>query len=163
MTTGDLTAALRDIRCLQGAEAKDLEKLGSVSHSVEFSAGDILFREGDAASRSFMIRTGDVFLEICAPGVGCRRISTVGSGELLGWSPVLEGARLTATARAAGTVQAIEVPASELLALCQASPRFGYMFMRGVAQTLAQRLSAARVQLLDVYGSEAAVAGSTRP
>jgi CRP-like cAMP-binding protein len=69
-----------------------------------------------------------VSLEICAPGVGCRRILTVAAGELLGWSPVLGQEYMTASARALTPTKVVAADAREILAICDQNPRFGYEF-----------------------------------
>lgn len=158
MTSQDLLADLREIECLRGVDEEDLEQLAGFGRHVEFADDTLIFREGDAAEKSYLIVAGHVSLEICAPGIGCRRISTLGDGELLGWSPVIEHDHLSATARTVTPTTMVELPKDRVLALCQQSPRFGYLFMKGVAQTLARRLSAARMQLLDIFGHEAEAA-----
>jgi len=35
----------------------------------------------------YLVVNGNVSVEICAPGIGCRRIMTVGNGELLAGRP----------------------------------------------------------------------------
>ena len=89
-----------------------------------------------------------------AAAVGCKRILTLGAGEMLGWSPVLKQQRLTATARALSDIQTVELDAAQVLAFCESEPRFGYEFMRRTSLALAKRLNATRLQLLDVFGSE---------
>jgi hypothetical protein len=42
------------------------------------------------------------------------------------------------------------------ISLCESDPRLGYELMRRTALALSKRLSAARLQLLDVFGAEAA-------
>ena len=66
---------------------------------ANFPAGAVVFRQGEPATTVYWLLEGNVTLEICAPGSGCKRILTVAPGELLGWSPLLEQQRLTATAR----------------------------------------------------------------
>lgn len=146
--------ALRQIDVLEGLSEHELQQLSQIAQGIEFSAGELIFREGDPAADVYLIAQGSVSLEVCAPGTGCRRILTVGAGELLGWSPVLEQARLTATARTISTTSAVKVSGRQLLALCEHDPRFGYEFMRRAALALAKRLSATRLQLLNVYGQE---------
>ena len=61
---------------------------------------------------------------------------------------------LTATARTIVDTTAVQINAGQVLTLCEHNPRFGYEFMRRAAVALAKRLSATRLQLLDVYGTE---------
>lgn len=155
MSTPQLVETLQDITFLSGIADEYLEKVAAMAELTEFSEGELIFRAGDPATDIYLIAAGSVSLEICAPGVGCRRILTIGEGELLGWSPILEQARLTATARSLTPTTAVRIHSSQVLALCEDNPRFGFEFMRRSALALAGRLSAARLQLLEVYGAEA--------
>jgi CRP-like cAMP-binding protein len=61
---------------------------------------------------------------------------------------------MTATARALAPTRLVALDASQVLALCHHDPAFGFTLMRRTAQALAARLSATRLQLLDVYRQE---------
>ncbi|MCA9263018.1 MAG: cyclic nucleotide-binding domain-containing protein [Planctomycetales bacterium] len=150
----DLLQTLQNMEMLQGISAAELEQIVAISEEVEFSEGAVIFRENNPAENIFLIVDGSVSLEICAPGVGCRKILTVGQGQLLGCSPILENARYTATARAMSAVRAIRMQGRNVLALCEADPRLGYRFMQRAAIALAKRLDATRLQLLNVFDSE---------
>jgi len=154
MSDSELTSIIRRVECFRQMDEEDVKQVAAMGRVVDYDGGVTIFREGDPAATSYVVISGDVSLEICAPGIGCRRISSVRDGEFLGWSPVLDNFQLTVTARAVVPTQMIELPKDGLLALCERSPRFGYVFMRGVAQTLAMRLSAARMQMLNLYGDE---------
>lgn len=146
--------ALRGISVLEGLSDEHIEQLATIGECVEFPANALIFREGDHATDVYFVVEGDVALEICARSHGCRRILTINAGELLGWSPVLEQTRLTATARTLTPTHAVKINGRQILALCEHDSRFGYEFMRRAALALAKRLSATRLQLLDVYGKE---------
>jgi CRP-like cAMP-binding protein len=155
MTARPIVETLRQIAFLDGITDEQLEQIAAIAILEDFPAGHVIFREGGPATDVFLIADGSASLEICSPGTGCRRILTVSHGELLGWSPLLELARLTATARALTPATAIRIPAGPALALCEGDPRLGYELMRRTAMALAKRLSAARLQLLNLYGPEA--------
>ena len=161
MNEMNLTELLRDVGFLHGIDDEHLGEIASVSQIQEINEGDVIFREGDTTDHIYLITQGKISLEICAPGVGCRRILTVGKGELLGWSPVLQQSRITATARSLTPSQAVRISGNQVLTLCEHNPRFGYEFMRRAALALAKRLSAARLQLLDVYGAESTSEATT--
>jgi CRP-like cAMP-binding protein len=154
MTDENVLNALRNVSFLDGFAQEHLEKLAESARLVEFPEGKTIFREGEPASRIYLIVAGEVSLEICAPGVGCRRVHTVRNGELLGWSPVLEQTRLTATARTLTATRAIELNGAQVLALCEHDPCFGYEFMRRTARALERRLDTTRMQLVDAFGAE---------
>lgn len=155
MTDKNLVSALRKVEFLEDFEDDFVEMIASVTDLLQFEEGEVIFREGDAADYIYLVASGSVSLEICAPALGCRRILTIEAGNLLGWSPVLGQSRITSTARTLAPTQAYRIQADQLLSLCEQNTRFGYVFMRRVALGLAKRLSAARLQLLDVFGTEA--------
>jgi CRP-like cAMP-binding protein len=152
---------LRSLRFLHGVGDEVLTTIASVAELREVAAGSVVFREGQSDSHIYLVVSGAVGLEIRLVGQGPKRIQTVGPGELLGWSPVLGQITMTATARAVGATTLVAVDATQLATLCQHNPKFGFEFMKRTALALATRLSATRLQLLDVYGHQlpAAAAG----
>ncbi len=154
MNEHELAEALVGVAFLEGLPAEQFRSLAAIARHVELPLGDLIFREGDESGQVFLVISGRVSLEICAAGIGCRRILTVGEVELLGWSPLVGNSRLTATARTLAPTRLIAFDARQLLALCEAEPRLGYEFMKRIAAALAARLSATRMQMLDVYGAE---------
>jgi CRP-like cAMP-binding protein len=133
-------------------DEEHLDKLAEIAQLVSYEENEVVFRDGDTAESIYFVAAGGVSLEICAPGIGCRRILTMGPGELVGWSAVLGQSRLTATARAMNATGLVQVHAGLLRTLCDHDPNFGYEIMRRTALALAKRLSVTRMQLLDVYG-----------
>jgi len=144
---------LYEVRFLHDVEQEHLEKIAEVAELVNFETDKVIFRDGDQAESVYFIVRGGVSLEMCAPGVGCKRILTLGSGDLLGWSALLERSRLTATARTTDATRLVKVHAGLLLTLCDHNPQFGYEIMHRTSLSLAKRLNVTRMQLLDMYGS----------
>ena len=153
MNKDSLIETLREIRFLHDIGPMHLEQIAKISRVRDFKEGDVVFRQGDAAQHVYMVVAGNVSLEICAAGSGCKQILTLGPGELLGWSAVLEQLSFTARARAVAATRLVEINVAQLLGMCDQDPQFGYALMRQVALALAKRLSATRIQLLDVYGA----------
>jgi CRP-like cAMP-binding protein len=149
----DLVDTLREIRFLHDLGPMHLEQIANISRLRDFDAGYVVFRQGDPAQHLYLVVSGNVSLEICAAGVGCKQILTLGAGEVLGWSSALEQLCYTARARAIDVTRLVEINDAQFLTICERDPQFGYEMMRRIALALAKRLSATRVQLLDVYGS----------
>lgn len=131
-----------------------LDQLAGIAELVDFPENAVVFREGDEPLHVYLVVSGAVALEYRIPGQPAKRIHTVGEAELLGWSPVLGGERMTATARTLRPTRAVRIDGAKARALCAQDPRFGCEFMRQTAVALAQRLRATRLQLLDVYRHE---------
>ena len=145
--------SLRTIQFLQSFTDENLQSILDISELFLFDQGEILFREGNRAEFVYLIVFGNVSLEICAAGIGCKRILTIGPGEMLGCSTILEQSQLNETATALETTSVLRIKGEALLTLCEHDPKFGLTLMRRTALALAKRLDATRLQLLDVFGS----------
>jgi CRP-like cAMP-binding protein len=154
MNDHSLPDTLQRIHFLHDIPQTHLEEITKVAGLRNFDELEVIFREGDLAEHVYLVVSGKVSLEMCAPGIGCKRILTVGPGDLLGWSALLDHTRLTSTARTVEKTQVIELDAAKLLAVFKRDLEFAYEFMRRTLLALAKRLSATRMQLLDVYGSQ---------
>ncbi len=145
---------LRTLAFLSPLTDDEAHKLAAHARSEEYAAGAVLFREGDRLHHFCIAVAGQVAIEILGPDRRLRRIQTVGAGELLGWSPVLGPGEMTATARALTNVRVVAFDARAVVAVCEADPQFGYLFMKRVAAAIASRLNATRLQLIDMFGGE---------
>jgi CRP-like cAMP-binding protein len=148
-----LVDALRDVRFLHDIDDEHLKRIAEVTRLRDVPEGQILFREGDLPRDVFLVVSGNVALDINAPGGGSNRIMTVGPGEILGWSALLEQTQMTATATTLCPTCVAEINTQQLLAICKHNPRFGYELLRRTSLALASRLSATRMQLLDSNGA----------
>lgn len=151
MNISELLPTLEFCAELTQSECAILASLGSLE---SFPPKSIVFRTGEPAVASYLVVEGHVSLEICAAGVGCRRILSVGRGELIGWSPFLSDACFTATARTLEPTQLIRIDADRLRQACEQNHEFGYQILRKLVKTLSTRINAARLQMLDVFGTE---------
>jgi CRP-like cAMP-binding protein len=79
---------------------------------------------------------------------------TLGPSEIFGWSAVVPviGTR-TATARAVALTRAVTFDTDALQQLCDEDHDLGYLVFRRLTNVIAGRLSATRLQLLDMYST----------
>jgi len=150
METKTLTEALREHPFLEGLKQNHVQRLAEVALEVQFARDQIVFREGDESSLFYLLVSGKVALEISAPG-RIVRIQTLGEGDEMGWSSLLGHAGKTFQARSLEPVRAIAFDATRLRQIWEQDPSFGYRFMERLLMVVAQRLQAARLQLLDLY------------
>ena len=153
MSQQEIVEKLREVSFLHDVEEQHLTEVAKISTERFCENAEVVFREGEPAEYVYFCVSGTISLEICAAGTGCQRVLTLGPGELIGWSALLDHSRLTSTARATRSTALIKTHARQLGALCDHNPEFGLEIMRRTSLALAKRLSAARLQLLDVFGS----------
>lgn len=116
-----------------------------------YPQGALLFRAHAPSDRWLVIIRGHVALEMKVTGRGTVRLLTLGPGDVVGWSAVLGAARMTTSAIAADDTEVVSFAADAVQRLCVADPLVGYHLMRHLAGTLADRLVATRMQLLDLF------------
>jgi CRP-like cAMP-binding protein len=145
---------LKTLAFLAPATDEELRALVPAARIETHPSGTVLFREGDLSTRVFIVTGGTVALEVIGANHRAQRFQTISAGELLGWSPLLGSGPMTASARALTDVRVVVIDAKALLQLCDQDPRFGFQFMRCTAAAIAARLSATRLQMLDVYRAE---------
>ena len=90
-------------------------------------------------------------LQMRVPGRDDVRILSLGPGDMVAWSALLTGGRMTASAVALEDTEVVSVSARDVLAICESNHSFGYHVMRQMGQALADRLLATRLQLLDLF------------
>jgi CRP-like cAMP-binding protein len=151
MSSHDKTKILQDIAFFQDVGGDYLAELATMCREVSFPARATIFEEYERAKDVSFILEGSISLAIC-DAAGCRQISVLGKGDLLGWSPLIGRTRLFDTARTVTAVKAVAFDAEELLQFCKDNTAFGFEFMRRAAAVLGERLIATRRQLVKASG-----------
>lgn len=131
----------------------DLTLLAGCASNRRYGPGELLFRSGEAASRTWLIRSGRVAFEVHDPSRGTLTLETAEDGELVGWAWLFPQWQHHFDARTLGVVRAIELDGDCLRRKCEADPRFGFELTRRILLQAHRRLERRRVQGLDVYGS----------
>jgi CRP/FNR family cyclic AMP-dependent transcriptional regulator len=96
-----------------------------------FKAGSIIFREGDEAHELFVIKKGDVRIQI-----GNRTISELSADHIFGEMALIDNEPRSATAIAMSDVELVPVSEKQFLFLVSQTPYFALKVMRVLAQRL---------------------------
>jgi CRP/FNR family transcriptional regulator, cyclic AMP receptor protein len=131
-------------------------RLAAMASEARFAPGELIFHEGDHSSLMYLLITGNVALEVTAPGRPLR-VSTLYAGEVLGWSSVTTDNGKQFQARALEEVHALAFDGARLRHACEEDYAFGFVFMRAVLTVMSGRLHAIRAQLLEAYTPVGAV------
>ncbi|MGO8949692.1 MAG: cyclic nucleotide-binding domain-containing protein [Ktedonobacterales bacterium] len=146
---GDHVAQHPFLRALDG---EYLDLLAAHARVERFAPGTYLLRERHAAQVCYLIEHGRVALEINGAERGQIVVETIEAGECLGWSWLFPPFKWHFSGRAIDTVQAIVLDGVSIRELCESNRSFGYELMKRIAGVVIQRLQAARLGLLDIYG-----------
>lgn len=123
-----------------------------VATLTQFATDQMVFHAGGVARVLYLLRRGDIALEIPAPGGGTRVVATLHAGDVLGWSWLFPPFRWAFDARALSPTEAIVVDGEKLRQCVATDHELGYQVVWRVAREMADRLQATRLQMLDVYG-----------
>ena len=116
-----MTKAPIDFRLLAGAGAP----------ARDYKAGDVIFREGDAANELFIIQSGEVEIRL-----GNRVLEKLPQFSIFGEMALIDAAPRSATAVAASEVKLVPVTEKQFLFLISNTPHFALNVMRIMARRL---------------------------
>ncbi len=150
-----LDAIIREQPFFQGLEERHIKLIAGCAKNVRFKEGNVIFREGDPANQFFLIREGQVAIEVMVLQRGFNTIQTVQEGDVLGWSWLLEPYRWHFGARTQRPTRALAFDGKCLRGKCERDHDLGYELFKRFTRLMTERLEAMVLQLLDLYGPSA--------
>ncbi len=138
---------------LHGLSPEHLHVLAACASEARFDAGEFIYREGQEANTCYFIRSGRVAVQINAGQPGPVTVETVSAGGIVGWSWIVPPYRSHFDTRAMEPTSAIVIDTRCFREKMALDHDLGYEFLKRFVQVVVQRLRAARIQLLDIYGA----------
>ncbi len=151
MENQTIEVVLSECAAFKGLAPSSLKYLADCASRLSFAPDAFIFREGEKANRFYLIEEGMVSLELSVAGRGVMTIQTLKKGDLLGWSWFDAPYQWHFDAKALEPTRAIAFDAAAIRARCEEDHAFGYEILKRFVHVMAERLQAARLQLLDVY------------
>jgi CRP/FNR family transcriptional regulator, cyclic AMP receptor protein len=153
LKVADIQELLASHPMFAGLETADLAFIAGCGRNVRLRAGSILFEEGGEADTFYVIRRGKVTIETHAPDRPVIVISTLGAGDVAGWSWLFPPYRWHFDGRVIEDTSAIALDGACIREACETDTGLGYRLMQRFARLAGERMQATRLQLLDLYGS----------
>ncbi len=151
MTNKPILEWLKTTEFASDLKPDHLEKLAAMATEVTFDEADIIFSEGDTGDLVYLLREGQVAIDVHVPSRGWTTVLTIGPGQLLGWSSLFDSHHKTATGRVVMPTQAIAFKATQLRELSNDDPELGGIIAWRIARLIATRLKITRLQLMDIF------------
>ena len=104
---------------------------GNNIEAQPFKAGSVIFREGDAARELFVVKSGQVRIQI-----GNRTITELGTDSIFGEMALIDNEPRSASGVAVTDVELVAVSEKQFLFLVGQTPYFALKVMRVLAQRL---------------------------
>jgi CRP-like cAMP-binding protein len=149
--TADIRTIIETQALARDLQSGDLDYLVQAASPVNWTTGEMVFREGSRGDSLYLILEGLVAIEVAVPQRGRVRIATVGPGELFGWSSLFYEKPKTALAAALEPTRALALNAASLREQSENDTGFGYRLTRVVLRIVSDRLKATRAQLIDMF------------
>ncbi|MFQ5545270.1 MAG: Crp/Fnr family transcriptional regulator [Acidiferrobacterales bacterium] len=118
---------------------------------LRIKKGDVLFQQGERADKFYLLRNGQVSVQVPALMGPTLEIQTLGEDQMLGWSWLIPPYRWNFQARAVEDSDLLEFDGSAILARCEEDPKFGYKLLKRFAALMSERLDAARQKMMDEW------------
>lgn len=142
-----------------GFESAHVNRLASMAREMCFDKGRVIFPEGDQSREFYLLVQGMVALEICSGGTQ-HRFQTLYANDEFGWSALMPEKGKLLQARALERVDVLVFDGQQLQSAFVNDPDFGLTFTTRLLGVVAERLDAAREQLVDLYSMESRRAGT---
>ena len=126
-------------------------RLANLAELATYPAGTTILREGASVDSLGVVVAGRVALRLYVPGRGTQTILTVEPGDVVGWSALVPPHRSTSTVVALESTTLLSFDGAALRGALDVDPVLAAAVLSRVLQAVARRLTATRIQLLDLF------------
>jgi CRP-like cAMP-binding protein len=131
-----------------GMKPEHVEIMACGARERSLKPQEVIFRQGEPASRIYLIHEGKIGLEVHGPDGRHLDVQTLGPGEVLGWSWLFAPFVWTLQAHAIEASRVTVLDGAHVLVACEEDHDVGYAVMRRVAHSVVQRLEALSRRIL---------------
>lgn len=153
MATPALSAVLGETWFGASLSADTRARLAALGRLVDLPEGFAVVQEGAPCQDLGIVIKGRIALRLSLPGEKDRTILTLESGDVFGWSALLPPAIATSTGVAVAPSRAILFDGDSLRTAVAVDCELAAAIYQRLLASVARRLVATRVQLLDLYRS----------
>ncbi len=136
---------------LKGWAPRHLDLLADGATLEEHTKGDLIFKQGDPASRFYLIDSGSVALTHAGLNSNVL-IQTLSAGEVLGWSWLFPPFAWHFNAMVTEPARLIVLDGGRIRECASRDHDFGYELMSRISQVVIQRLQVARKKFFKLAG-----------
>ena len=113
--------------------------------------GNVLFQQGRSADKFYLLRKGQVSVQVPALVGPPLELQLLGENQMLGWSWLIPPYRWNFLARAVEDSELIEFDGTAILARCEEDPKFGYELFKRFTALMSERIDSARQKMMDQW------------
>jgi CRP-like cAMP-binding protein len=109
---------------MQGLTGAQIAKLASLATEVTFAENEVIVADGQRSQSLYFVFNGSVAVELCTPRFTVC-VQALGSGQVFGWSALLDQHYTLFRVRARERTTALRVADSDLAATCRTDTELG--------------------------------------
>ncbi len=157
-----IISALNSTWFAAGLPPETQMRLAGLARFEEQPAGVELFHEGELNEDFSIVIEGRVALRMLVPDRGMVTILTVDPGDVLGWSSIVPPHRATSTAVTIEPIRVLVFDGTDIRNLLLSDYAFAATVYPRLLLAVSRRLTATRLQLLDLFARERPPAADLR-
>ena len=140
---------IRRYRFFAGLDMEQINTLAKLAEEETVEEEHYFFREGEALHAFYIVQEGTVAIVVELPKHEREIVtSTMGTGEVFGWSSIVPPYTSTAGAKSLTPCKVIRFDCSELWKIFENDCRFGYLMTQKAAKIIRERLRDMRIESL---------------
>jgi CRP/FNR family cyclic AMP-dependent transcriptional regulator len=144
----------------QGLTDAQIAKLASLATEVTFAENKVILVDGERSQFFYLVLTGSVAVELCTPGFTVC-VQALGSGQVFGWSALLDHQDTLFRVRARERTTALRVAGSDLAETCRTDTELGTEILWRALKVVAGRVKATEAKFAEMCGVRVSNSGDS--
>jgi CRP/FNR family cyclic AMP-dependent transcriptional regulator len=141
---------LRRYPFFAGLSMDEVVILAKAAQELSVKKDHNFFNEGDELDNFFLVIEGQAGIIIKLPKKDVV-FTTLGSGDVFGWSALVPPKTATSGAKALSDCRVIAFDGKELWSKFEGDPKFGFIMFQRIAQVIRTRLEYLRIETLAYF------------
>ena len=143
---------LQEIELLKGIDPEIMNEIVNICSEENYPQNTVLFKMGEEAEHLYILEEGIVKLVI--ENGGTITFTLEDSGEVFGWSSLVESGHYTASGVCETDVKALKIEREELNKIFNLHPHVGLRVLKRLGNVISRRLTDAYQDLLSSIGAD---------
>ncbi|MEW6142223.1 MAG: cyclic nucleotide-binding domain-containing protein [Chloroflexota bacterium] len=135
------------VQIFSGLTREQEERIVALGKTETYQPGAVITRQGEPSQKLYIVQEGKVAINRAIAFQKQLPITSVGPGEVFGWSSLVPPRVLTASATAAEKTTVLAIDAEQIERYFQWEPQVGLTVMRNVAELVASRLKTVELEI----------------
>jgi len=143
---------VKEIDLFRGIDPEVMEEIANICSEEKYTKDTVLFEKGEEAESLYILEQGTLNLVI--KNGGSLIYGLTESGQVFGWSSLVESGVYTASGVCATDLKAVKIEREKLERVFDRHPEVGFKVLKRLAGVISQRLSNAYRDLLSARGQD---------